>query len=241
MQAEPRLDARAARTRLSVVLIDPDPSDLAQALRAHGHHVTPRRTGLDGLRDVVDGEHDAVIVDVRLPDVGSLEVVRMVRAVSEVPLVVASDRDDDHAVIEALDTGADDYVVEPISVRELDARLRALVRRNTVLAPDIVGVGGLHLDLGRREAHLDGQQLSLTRKLFDLLAYLVRADGRVVPRDELLRAIWSQPFGGPDKTLDVHLSLLRRRLGESAAKPRYLTTQRGIGVRLAAPPTGRRT
>jgi DNA-binding response OmpR family regulator len=177
-----------------------------------------------------------VILDLGLPDLDGLELLKMIRAVSQVPVIVATARDDEAEIVKVLDAGADDYVVKPFSGEQIDARLRAVLRR-VAAGPDssAVEVGDLSIDGRAREAQLGGQSLELTRKEFDLLAYLADHVGDVVSKRELLAEVWRQPYGGGDKTVDVHLSWLRKKLGETAAEPRYLHTVRGVGVKLVAP------
>src|SRR4051812_11308471 len=162
----------------------------------------------------------------------------MLRAVSSVPVIVATARDDDDSVVRALDAGADDYVVKPFPAGQLEARIRAVLRRaggadDTALAP--VTVADLTVDSRSRRVALAGAPVDLSPKEFDLLAYLAARAGTVVSKRELLTEVWQLPYGGSDKTVDVHLSWLRRKLGESAAAPRLLQTVRGVGVRLAEP------
>jgi DNA-binding response OmpR family regulator len=160
----------------------------------------------------------------------------MLRAVSDVPVIVATARDDEAETVRALDAGADDYVVKPFAAAHLDARIRAVLRRaETGVSSTVHVVGGLRVDPAAREAVLDGQPLELTRLEFDLLAHLAARPGTVVSKKQLLADVWHAPYGGADKTVDVHLSWLRRKLGESAAAPRYLHSVRGVGVKLAAP------
>jgi DNA-binding response OmpR family regulator len=136
----------------------------------------------------------------------------------------------------ALDAGADDYVVKPFSADQLDARIRAVLRRvRSDDGEEPLRVGGLVLDARRREATVDGAAMDLSRKEFDLLWHLAGRRGEVVTKRELLAAVWRQPYGGPEKTIDVHLSWLRTKLGESARSPRYLRTVRGVGVMLVDP------
>jgi len=161
----------------------------------------------------------------------------MLRGVSAVPVIVATARDDESEVVRLLDAGADDYVVKPYSASQLDARIRAVLRRGGTTASGEMVVGGLTVDVDRRHAALDGQTLDLSRLEFDLLAHLARRSPEVVTRRELLAEVWRQPHGGGDKTIDVHLSWLRRKLGESAGHPRYLHTVRGVGIQLE-PPAG---
>jgi two-component system KDP operon response regulator KdpE len=209
---------------------------LVRALTERGHGVTTATTGMGGLQLAVDNRPDLVVLDLGLPDVDGCTVLSMLRAVSDVPVIVATARDDDQQVVRALDAGADDYLVKPFSADQLDARVRAVLRRGTTneaAAPLVVGA--LHVDLRAREAVLDGQRLELSRLEFDLLAHLAARPGEVVTKRTLLADVWHQPYGGADKTVDVHLSWLRRKLGETAAVPRYLISVRGVGVKLVAP------
>lgn len=192
---------------------------------------------MSGLRLALDDRPDLVVLDLGLPDVDGAEMLRMLRAVSTVPVIVATARDAEAEVVRLLDRGADDYLVKPFSGAQLDARIRAVLRRaaseDSGEAP--VVVGGLRVDRRSREASLDGQRLDLTPREFDLLHYLTARAGEVVSKRELLTEVWQVPYGGADKTVDVHLAWLRRKLGESAAAPRYLHTVRGVGVKLVPP------
>jgi DNA-binding response OmpR family regulator len=213
-------------------------SALIRALRERGHAVSSAGTALEGLRQAVDGRPDLVVLDLGLPDMDGRELLRMLRAVSAVPVIVATARDDEESVVRALDAGADDYVVKPFPAGQLEARIRAVLRRaagadDAGLAP--VTVGDLVVDPRTRRVTLAGQPVDLSPKEFDLLAHLAARAGTVVSRRELLTEVWQLPYGGSDKTVDVHLSWLRRKLGESAAAPRLLQTVRGVGVRLAEP------
>jgi DNA-binding response OmpR family regulator len=160
----------------------------------------------------------------------------MIGSVSAVPNIVATARDEEAGIVNLLKAGADDYVVKPFSGELMSARIHAVLRRSATSAePEIVEVGGLRIDTDAREAHLDGTPLDLSRREFDLLSYLAARPGKVVTKRELLAEVWQQPYGGADKTVDVHLSWLRRKLGETASEPRYLRTARGVGVRLVDP------
>ncbi len=209
------------------------------ALIAAGHAVRTEGRGADGLTAVVDWRPDVVVLDLGLPDLDGTDVLRMLRAVSDVPVIVATARDDDAEVVQLLDAGADDHVVKPYSATQLDARIRAVLRRAASATTDDgqLEVGELRLDLHRRTTELAGRTLDLSRLEFDLLAHLMRRSPEVVSRRELLAEVWRQPHGGADKTIDVHLSWLRRKLGESADDPRYLHTVRGVGIKLD-PPVG---
>lgn len=210
--------------------------ELARRLSERGLDVETVATAMAGVESAVSGVHDVVVLDLGLPDLDGSEALRMIRAVSEVPVVVATARDDESDIIAVLDAGADDYVVKPYSADHLAARIRAVLRRG---GPDrvseVIEVGDLRLDLDSHEASLRGDPLELTARAFDLLAYLAANPGRLIGKRELLAEVWRQPYGGADKTVDVHISWLRKALGETAAAPVYLHTKRGVGVRLVDP------
>ncbi|MBW8767402.1 MAG: response regulator transcription factor [Geodermatophilales bacterium] len=209
---------------------------LIRALRERGHVVSSAATALEGLRQAVEGRPDLVVLDLGLPDLDGAELLRMLRAVSSVPVVVATARDENDSVVQALDAGADDY--KPFRADQLEARIRAVLRRAAGPAdagPARLAVGPLVVEPHSRRVAYAGQPVELSPKEFDLLAYLAARAGTVVSKRELLSEVWQLPYGGSDKTVDVHLSWLRRKLGESGAAPRLLQTVRGVGVRLAEP------
>jgi DNA-binding response OmpR family regulator len=223
-----------------LLLIEDDAAirtSLIRALGDRGHVVQTAPTAMAGLRAVVDARPDLVLLDLGLPDLDGRTLLQMVRAVSAVPVIVTTARDDEKEIVRALEAGADDYLVKPFGVEHLDARVRAVLRRAEAAAeaPATVEVGGLEIDPRSRQVSLDGTPLALSRMEFDLLYYLAGRAGEVVTKRALLADVWRQPYGGSDKTVDVHLSWLRRKLGESAAEPRYLHSVRGVGVRLAGP------
>lgn len=225
---------------MAALIIIEDDARIRQTLTARlaerGHDVQAAASGMAGLELAVSGNPDVVILDLGLPDIDGGELLKMIRAVTVVPVIVATARDDEREVVKLLDAGADDYVIKPFSAAHLDARIRAVLRRSGGNEEKVIlSVGELRIDLASREAELGEKTLTLTRKEFDLLAYLAQRPGTVVGRRELLAEIWRQPYGGADKTVDVHLSWLRKKLGESAAEPRYLHTVRGVGVKLVIP------
>lgn len=210
-------------------------SAIIQELSRRRHAVRSAGRALDALREITQNPPDAVILDLGLPDLDGSEALKMVRSVSSVPVIVATARDDETEIVRLLEAGADDYLVKPFSGDHLNARLEAVLRRaRATTRPSTLRVGALAVDLNRREAVLNGTPLTLTRREFDLLAYLAARADRVVPRRELLTEVWQQSYGD-DQTIDVHLSWLRRKLGESASAPRYLHTVRGVGVMLITP------
>ncbi|HEY5011367.1 MAG TPA: response regulator transcription factor [Acidimicrobiia bacterium] len=208
---------------------------LVHSLTARGHWVTEASLGLPALQSVVDEPPDVVILDLGLPDIDGGDLLKMLRAVSHVPVIVGTARDDEREIVRLLDAGADEYIVKPFSAEQVDARIRALLRRLSNGAPAVVEVADLAIDPAARTATLAGEPLELSRKEFDLLLYLARHCGTVVTKQELLAEIWDQPYGGTEKTVDTHLSWLRGKLGESASAPRYLHTVRGVGIKLLAP------
>ncbi|BCJ63328.1 response regulator transcription factor [Polymorphospora rubra] len=209
---------------------------LIRALRDRGHAVAAAHTALGGLQSALNDRPDLVVLDLGLPDLDGLELLRMLRAVSKVPVIIATARDDEAEIVRGLDAGADDYVVKPFTAAQLDARVRAVLRRGGSEPVDsTVTVGELRVDPASRVASLAGEPLDLTPREFDLLHHLAARAGQVVSKRELLTEVWQVPYGGADKTVDVHLSWLRRKLGETAQEPRYLHTVRGVGVRLDAP------
>ena len=228
-----------------VLLIEDDDAiraSLTRDLAAKSHVVTPVAAGLAGLSELVDSAPDVVILDLGLPDLDGGDVLRMIRAVSQVPVIIATARDEDSSIVRLLDAGADDYVVKPFTAQQMDARIRALLRRSATGSrpgrQEAVVVGELSIDPSSREVTLAGRPVELARKEFDMLLVLARRPGEVVTKRELLADVWQQGWGGADRTVDVHLSWLRRKLGETAADPRYLHSVRGVGVKLSR--TGRR-
>lgn len=224
-----------------IVLVEDDAqirTALARALEGLGHVVRPYSSGMAGLAGAVADQPDVVVLDLGLPDIEGIEVLRMFRAVSNIPVIVATARDDEQEIVRTLDAGADDYVVKPFSSGQLDARIRAVLRRRSGSQDNqstVIEVGALSIDPATRQVTLEGTAIEFSRKEFDLLFHLAAAGNRVVTKRELLAEVWQQAYGGADKTVDVHLSWIRKKLGETAAEPRYLHTVRGVGVRLVAP------
>ncbi len=223
----------------SILVVEDDDAIRAGLVRGLGQRdmaVLSVSGGLPALELVVKEKPDVVLLDLGLPDIDGIRVLAMIRSVSQVPVIVATAQDDDRLIVAALDGGADDYVVKPFGVDQMAARIRAILRRggsNAAASPYVVGE--LVVDPRTRTASLRGEALELSRKEFELLLALAARKGEVVTKRELLVEVWQQPYGGGDRTVDVHLSWLRRKLGETAAEPRYLRTVRGVGIRLVDP------
>jgi len=210
-----------------VLVVEDDPAvaePLLEGLQRNGldvHHVA-------FARDVVPAAHDVdvVLLDLGLPDGDGITILRDLRQVTEVPVIIVTARGHEADRVIGLELGADDYVVKPFSVRELSARIRAVSRRRRVEAP--LAAGRVRIDRSQRRAFVDEQEVDLTAKEFDLLAVLAEEPGRVVPRQELFSRVWDPVWHGTGKTLDVHVSALRRKLHD----PELIETVRGVGYRL---------
>jgi DNA-binding response OmpR family regulator len=220
-----------------VLLVEDDDGiarPLAAALGSDGHQVTRVATGAEALR--VAREVDAVVLDLGLPDLDGIEVCRRLRRDlgADLPILVLTARTSETDVVVGLDAGADDYVTKPFRLAELQARLRALLRRAAAGRPasaEQLAVGDVRVDPAGRRAWRGDEELDLAPKEFDLLALLLRRAGSVVTREELAREVWDTRWLGGSKTIDVHVSSLRRKLGDDPAAPRYVTTVRGVGLR----------
>jgi len=224
----------------SVVIIEDDQRIrelVTRVLSANGYDVEGAGTALDGLQRIVHGSPDVVVLDMGLPDLDGRELLKMIRAITDVPVVVATARSDDLDVIRTLDAGADDYLVKPFSVEQLEARLRAVLRRSVTEDEDAqLVVGDLRIDPRTRVATLGEEPLQFSPKEFDLLVYLAERVGVVVSKRQLMAEVWRQPYGGSEKSVDVHISWIRKKLGESAAETRYIETVHGVGIKLVEPP-----
>ena len=201
---------------------------LARALRREGYDVDVHHDGRSALAAAREG-FDLVVLDLGLPGMDGLDVRRELRAQSStVPVLVLTARADEVDTVVGLDAGADDYVTKPFRLAELLARARALLRRGTV---EPVVPARVRIDVDARLAFLDEEVVALTAKEFDLLGVLLREAGRVVPREQIMREVWDADWFGSTKTLDMHVSWLRRKLGDDAGQPRFISTVRGVGFR----------
>jgi two-component system response regulator RegX3 len=200
-------------------------------------------TAADALTAAEEQMPDLVLLDVMLPDGSGYDVCRALRERSKVPIIMLTARGEETDRIVGLELGADDYIVKPFSAREVAARIRAVLRRageNAAAAPpatprpDALEVGPVRVDPARRAASVDGNDLDLTRKEFELLELLMREPGSVLTRERLIDEVWDTNWFGSTKTLDVHVSSLRRKLGDDSANPRFVHTVRGVGFRFAS-------
>jgi DNA-binding response OmpR family regulator len=203
---------------------------LTRALRREGYDVEVCEDGPGALESATASVFDLLVLDIGLPGMDGLEVCRRLRGEgSGVPVLVLTARTDEVDTVVGLDAGADDYVTKPFRLAELLARVRALLRRNPTDAPSANDL--VRIDPEGRRAWFKEEELQLTAKEFDLLRVLVREQGKVVSREQLMREIWETAWFGSTKTLDMHISVLRRKLGDDAAQPRYIATVRGVGFR----------
>ncbi|MFX0537997.1 response regulator transcription factor [Ornithinimicrobium sp. Y1847] len=217
-----------------VLLAEDDPTisePLARALRREGYEVQVAEDGRAALAGALgDVPPDLVILDLGLPQLDGLDVCRSIREGGVfVPVLMLTARSDEIDTVVGLDAGADDYVTKPFRLGELMARVRALLRRGPQ-TPVRRGDGALRMDVQARRVFLHDKEIRLTTKEFDLLRVLMREEGRVVAREVLMRDVWDSWFGST-KTLDMHVSVLRRKIGDDAHDPRYIVTVRGVGFR----------
>jgi DNA-binding response OmpR family regulator len=230
--------AQAKRTILLVEDEESITTPLAEALERDGFHAEIARTVAEAIDCGKRLRPDLVLLDLMLPDGSGLDVCRELRAASSVPIIIVSARGDEADRIVGLELGADDYVVKPFSAREVIARVRAVLRRSgAASAPErtTVEIAGVRLDPARRSVTLDGRPLELARKEFDLLALLMAEAGSVVLRERLIDEVWDVNWFGSTKTLDVHVSALRRKLDDDSSDPRFIHTVRGVGFRFTGP------
>ena len=218
-------------SRVLVAEDDPDISEpLVRALRREGYDVTLVTTGPAALTGALGGQVDLLLLDLGLPGMDGLEVCRSLRGRgSSLPVLVLTARTDEADLVVGLDAGADDYVGKPFRVAELLARVRAQLRRAGGPEPDVLSVGEITFDQRSRRVTVEGSVAPLTPKEYDVLLMLMRRVGTVVGRDELMREVWQTEWLGATKTLDMHVSTLRRKLGDAGS---LITTVRGVGFRL---------
>jgi two-component system response regulator RegX3 len=221
---------------LNLLIIEDEPAyvdALDVSLSREGHRLTAAIDGKEGLERFRAERPDLVLLDLMLPGMPGLDVLRKIRTESDVPVIVLSAKDSESDVITALELGADDYLTKPYSVRELMARIRVAMRRASAETDEtVLTVGNAVLDQGRYQLRLDDTMFDLPRKEFELMQHLMSRPGRVMTRDRLLQEIWGYDWGD-SKTLDQHIRRLRRKLEQVESSP-TITTIRGVGYRLDA-------
>jgi len=225
--------------KASLLVIDDDQelcAMLVEYLGPEGFATASVATGPAGLAHLARTPVDLVVLDVSLPELSGFEVLRRVRAVSRVPVIMLTARGEEVDRVVGLELGADDYVVKPFSARELAARIRAILRRGRgETRREVIEVGPVRLDAASRMVTKDGQPVELAAREFDLLQLLMRRAGEVVRREEIMDLVWDEHWFGSTKTLDVHVSWLRKKLEDDPARPVLITTIRGVGFRFAGP------
>ena len=224
-------------TRVLVVEDEDSYSDaLAYVLRKEGFEVAVAQTGPDALADFERHGADIVLLDLMLPGLPGTEVCRQLRQVSNVPVIMVSAKDAEVDKVVGLELGADDYVTKPYSPRELVARIRAVLRRghDQDLAPTTLESGRVRMDVERHVVSVNGDDIRLPLKEFELLEMFLRNSGRVLTRGQLIDRVWGADYVGDTKTLDVHVKRLRAKIEPDPANPRYLVTVRGLGYKYEA-------
>jgi len=226
---------------MSRVLIVEDDSNLLEALkyniRKEGHEPLTAVDGAEALEIARRDKPALIVLDVMLPTMSGFEVCRILRTEMSVPIIMLTARDDEVDKVAGLDLGADDYVTKPFSMRELMARIRAMLRRAETAAPSsetLLRFGNMEVDVARHRVSKSGSILELTPKEFDLLVFLAKNKGLVFSRDQLLERVWGYDFAGDTRTVDVHVRWLREKIEDNPVEPKHLITVRGVGYKLEA-------
>jgi DNA-binding response OmpR family regulator len=222
----------------TILVVDDEPTlreTLVDALETEGFRVVAAADGREALTRFRADRPDLVLLDLMLPELSGIEVCRIIRAESGVPIVMLTAKDSELDKVVGLELGADDYVTKPFSLRELSARIRALFRRSEAAAlaaetpPAIVDLGPVQADLAGHRLLRDGQVLPVKPKAFELLAFLLRHPGQVFTRDQLLERVWGYDYAGETRTVDVHVHWLRSQIEDDPSHPTFIHTVRGVG------------
>ncbi len=211
---------------------------LRYSLRKEGYDVVVAHDGLEAIALARKEQPDLLVLDLMLPGIDGLEVCRTIRQESMLPIIMLTARSEEMDRVIGLEIGADDYLVKPFSFRELLARIRAALRRASYVAPaaeETLAIGALSLDQASHRVLRHGQEVELTRKEYDLLRLFMERAGRVIPRNEIIDAVWDTDWIGDTRTLDVHIRRLREKIEDTPSKPQYVQTVRGVGYRFATP------
>ena len=226
-------------TRVLIVEDEPDLADpLAYLLRREGFEVEIAEDGHKALEIFHSSGADIILLDLMLPGLPGTEVCRQIRTTSAVPIIMLTAKDSEVDIVVGLQLGADDYVTKPYSARELLARMRAVLRRTAApeeeLDDRVLTAGRVTVDLDRHAVAVDGAEISMPLKEFELLEVLVRNAGRVLTRGQLIDRVWGSDYYGDTKTLDVHIKRIRSRIEKNPSEPVMLVTVRGLGYRFEA-------
>ncbi|HYK94967.1 MAG TPA: response regulator transcription factor [Candidatus Dormibacteraeota bacterium] len=225
----------------TILVVEDEPTlreTLAEALEAEGYQVVQAADGRAALTRFRASHPDLVLLDLMLPELSGLEVARLIRTESSAPIVMLTARDAEVDKVVGLELGADDYVTKPFSLRELSARIRAVLRRGESLGtplPPLVDLGPVKVDLAGHRVLRDGAEVPVKPKVFELLAFLLRHPGQVVSRDQLLEQVWGYDYPGETRTVDVHVHWLRTAIEAAPTRPSIIQTVRGVGYVLRRP------
>lgn len=220
---------------MSKLLVVDDETKIREIIKKYavfeGHEVTEASGGLDAINICRQNEFDIIILDIMMPDLDGFSVCREIRKTCSTPVIMLSARGEEYDKIHGFEVGVDDYVVKPFSPKELMMRVAAIIKRASKTDSDIVKIGSLCIDFTGRLVTIDGKNVDLTPKEYDLLFYLVKNRGIALTREKLISNVWGYDFFGDDRTLDTHIKLLRKNLGEYSS---YIVTLRGVGYRFEA-------
>jgi two-component system response regulator RegX3 len=231
--------ASLAEVRHKVLIVEDEPGlaeSLAYALEVEGFDVLTAVTGREGVNLARRSMPALVVLDVMLPESSGLDVCRQIRMESDVPIIMLTARDSEADIVAGLELGADDYVTKPFRMRELIARIRAQIRRSMRTGTfadnnEVLRGGAIELDMDAHVARLNGREVVLRPKEFDLLESLMRRKNRLASRDALIDEVWGPNYFGDTKTLDVHIKRLRHKLEPDPSEPRHILTMRGLGYK----------
>jgi DNA-binding response OmpR family regulator len=226
----------------TILVVEDEPTlreTLAEALEADGFRVAAAADGRTGVAMFRSEDPDLVLLDLMLPELSGIEVCRIIRAESSVPIIMLTARGAEVDKVVGLELGADDYVTKPFSLRELSARIRAILRRGEQLStgqlPPLVDLGGVQVDIAGHRVLREGREVAVKPKVFELLAFLLRHPGQVVSRDQLLEQVWGYDYPGETRTVDVHVHWLRAAIEPDPGAPTVIQTVRGVGYVLRRP------